>query len=573
MADPVYVKNQGVFSTKAQNGLAPITDPVILRDLYSGKTPYTDMSGTAGYSTAPAVGSPSPTPQGNQPQTPVVPQDTASLFNQGIVQLLHDAKNRTQAVNAQIGAQQNALTNQSLNLSNPLNTTPYQQYFQGLNAGQTIGGMQGTQEAFQPGITSLNTQMQLNNQALQNDISLYKETAQPYAVPYMGSVYNPLSNTFSGGMSGDTTQLIPNAIRNQQLTPEMIQRYGAPYILQVLQGDPGFNFITNQASKSAQVAGAVSGAQWRNVPGTSGFTQTQSPGGQQGGAGNMPPDQINALQQELVSKGYMTPAQVATGPGIFGPQTQRAYAAYQAANGGQSMAGYSSGGVIQPGGTGAMTSTNPINMLSPAAKSLLQTGDFINPYDHNAQLAEVYKLFPNFNPAIAKANTKAIGEQVTNQADVYRAIDAADTNFNMAVDTFKKTKVNNMESPLANAVANALGQHYIGNDDIIRFQSAISTLQTEYASVLGRGGEVTDSVRKSAANVISGNYSMKDLTSLHDYIDKEGKNVINSYTKTIDALSSGGIGTNIQQSPLSPFVGNTETTTANIQNLRLQYKY
>ena len=42
---------------------------------------------------------------------------------------------------------------------------------------------------------------------------------------------------------------------------------------------------------------------------------------------------VSALQQYLVSQGYLTAAQVATGPGIYGPQTTAAVAAWQAANG------------------------------------------------------------------------------------------------------------------------------------------------------------------------------------------------------------------------------------------------
>jgi hypothetical protein len=43
--------------------------------------------------------------------------------------------------------------------------------------------------------------------------------------------------------------------------------------------------------------------------------------------------EVKALQDMLVSRGYMTAAQVATGPGVYGPKTQAALAKYQADTG------------------------------------------------------------------------------------------------------------------------------------------------------------------------------------------------------------------------------------------------
>lgn len=138
-----------------------------------------------------------------------------------------------------------------------------------------------------------------------------------------------------------------------------------------------------------------------------------------------------------------------------------------------------------------------------------------------------------------KATNAAITDQLKQQADVTRAISAADTNFKLLTDTFKG-KVNDFNSPLANQVNNLLQNRVLGNSDVINFQSAVSTLQTEYAAVLGRGGDVTDAVRKSAQNVVNGNYSMNDLIALHDYIAKEGANVIGAYDKVINNLKTSG---------------------------------
>lgn len=248
--------------------------------------------------------------------------------------------------------------------------------------------------------------------------------------------------------------------------------------------------------------------------------------------------------------------------GIVGPKTKTAMAAAgmnvpssPSSNSSKTVVPYNSGS--SGGGAGTLAS------LSGGAFTLATTGDYQSgayPAQKTAALAEVRKVFPNFNPAVAQANAGAIADQTKQQADVTRGITAADSNFNLLTDTFKG-KVNDFGSPLANQVNTLVQKNVLGQSDYINFQSAISTLQTEYATVLGRGGEVTDSVRKSAANVISGNYSMNDLISLHNYIDKEGKNVIDSYTKTIGNLASGTTGS----SSSSTSGGTTGVTSSGIK--------
>lgn len=269
-----------------------------------------------------------------------------------------------------------------------------------------------------------------------------------------------------------------------------------------------------------------------------------------------------------------------TADGINGPQTKAAVQAFQTAHGltPDGIVGPKTLAALNMAGTNksstpptvnstvAATSSNPLSKLSGGAFTLVTTGDYQSgayPAQKAAALAEVRKTFPNFNPAVAAANAGAIADQTKQQADVTRGITAADSNFKLMNDTFKG-KVNDFSSPLANQVNTLVQKNVLGQSDFINFQSAISTLQTEYATVLGRGGDVTDSVRKSAANVINGNYSMNDLVSLHDYINKEGKNVIDSYTKTINNLVSGGTGSSSENNA-STSGGTTGVTSSGLK--------
>lgn len=105
---------------------------------------------------------------------------------------------------------------------------------------------------------------------------------------------------------------------------------------------------------------------------------------------------VSTLQNYLVSQGYLTAAQVATGPGIYGPQTTAAVAAWQKANG------------IQTNGNAGS--------FGPNSKQFLQNpttppqGGVITPDQVTPQNA-----LPLTDPTAAPTNTIAAGATATSQ--------------------------------------------------------------------------------------------------------------------------------------------------------------
>lgn len=429
--------------------------------------------------------------------------------------------------------------------------------------------------------------------AAQGQLTGEQAFQKPVALGYGGAVYQPGGGITSPTNNPGNDPLITAAIQNGQLTPDMITRYGAGAILSTLQSDPGYNFVTGTASAKAQTAAATSGATYKFDPATGTYVQANpsaanaapqpkttlgtSGGSASSGTSSAAPagittSQTQALQQFLISQGYQIPdgatgnygtetaAAVAHwqaangidtsggGSGTFGPKSQAAAAAagFQLPAGG----GTSAAGGVSSGTSAAATSIssgigalNPSNAIDGKTLQFIQTGEMPTgtyPAQADQVRARAQQVIPGFNPTIAQANASAIADQTKQMANTTRAITAADSNFGLMIDTFKNSGVNNQESPALNALNDAAQKGYIGNSDVINFTSAVSTLQTEYASVLGRGGEVTDSVRAAAKNVIDGSYSMSDLTKLHDYIDKESANVIDSYNTTIKNLATGG---------------------------------
>lgn len=96
---------------------------------------------------------------------------------------------------------------------------------------------------------------------------------KPVSLSYGGSIYNPATKSITATNNPTQDPLISTAIQNGQLTPDMITRYGAGAILQTLQNDPTFNFVTGQASKAGQIAAGTSGATYKLNPLTGQYEQ------------------------------------------------------------------------------------------------------------------------------------------------------------------------------------------------------------------------------------------------------------------------------------------------------------
>jgi len=445
-----------------------------------------------------------------------------------------------------------------------------------LNANATQGQFNDSQQPIAQGFISgqqaaMQTQANIAQQPLQSQLALAQAQRQsaldaakaglsatmPTSLSYGAELVNPVSGaTVNGGIFGGTsstgqsgaTGINPaTGLSATSSTADILgylstngvnpTRYDMPGLINAIQnGATAQDIISGKVNVAAQTSAGTSGAGYKFDTATQTFVQPNPSAAQ-----TKAPAALGGFASIADVKAFQQMHGL-TVDGIVGPQTRAAMTAAGMTPTGGSSGGSSSS--ISGGGNSSNTSiATPVQSLSAGAFTLLTTGQ--PPSKAGSQQVtdytnEVRKTFPDFNPAVAQANSKAITTQIGQQADVSRGITAADSNFSLLNNTFSKTGVNDLNSPLANELANKVKGGLLGNSDVINFQSGVATLQTEYATVLGRGGEVTDAVRKSASNVINGNYSMKDLISLHDYIDKEGKNVVNSYTTTIKNLASGG---------------------------------
>lgn len=108
----------------------------------------------------PTLSTQTPTNSGGVPSTPW------DIFAANLTKLLGGAQAASDP--SKLLAQRDQLTNQGLNLANPLNNTPYKEIFAGMSPGNSLSAQNNIGNAVNPGITSINSQLENANQATKN---------------------------------------------------------------------------------------------------------------------------------------------------------------------------------------------------------------------------------------------------------------------------------------------------------------------------------------------------------------------------------------------------------------------
>lgn len=140
------------------------------------------------------------------------------------------------------------------------------------------------------------------------------------------------------------------------------------------------------------------------------------------------------------------------------------------------------------------------------------------------------------NKAKLTALTTSLGQQTTYLNTMERSINTVDDNLKILQGL--AGKVNKSDKPIVNEITNKANSKYFGSGDLAAYKSALQTVRTEYANILARGGQVSDSVRAEAAQLIPDNINKSQLNQVLDVLKTEGQNVKNSAQKQVDDVSN-----------------------------------
>lgn len=145
------------------------------------------------------------------------------------------------------------------------------------------------------------------------------------------------------------------------------------------------------------------------------------------------------------------------------------------------------------------------------------------------------------NLSANKAQLTALNDSLKTQTDyltnTQRALTGADNSFNQIISKFQAAGINDKSMPIANVLSN-LAKYGLGNSDVPAFKAGLAELGNEYQQVFSRGGSVTDTVRKTANDIIDGNISLNDLQKVNNELQSQGQIVVGSAQMEVNKITN-----------------------------------
>lgn len=175
---------------------------------------------------------------------------------------------------------------------------------------------------------------------------------------------------------------------------------------------------------------------------------------------------------------------------------------------------------------------------------------------------------PNFNPAANKADLQSEQANLSNLSKQHSSATAYSETANKNADLMLSliNKIPDTGVPLANKLVRGTLERFMGSEDISNFNTALSTVQPEFARILTQGpsgnGQLSDSARHELQAVVSGDFTRKQLAGAIKILKMDAENRKKSYQDAIDetkqrirSIGSADVApTGSQRPPLESFV-------------------
>jgi len=268
--------------------------------------------------------------------------------------------------------------------------------------------------------------------------------------------------------------------------------------------------------------------------------------------------EVKKLQDFLVSQGFMTPQQVATGPGTYGPQTTAAVKAWQSANGvdNTSGAGYwgprsitAASGIS---GTGKSDPNQPLTdeeyesgvANNPLIKQYTAQGNSVADIEHAAETGDLSGIRNQFGqPFSTQEQQDALAQSENDLQAFYKAQEEKDE---ADAEAALKEKQRTFQDYLINSGENfqadkATADQTAANSGVLFSGSRVqkeNDLKTKYERDLAAKRAGVSADIGNTARDLQYKYGNDAIGGLSDYY-KLGNNVYNPKVATGGVTSSG----------------------------------
>lgn len=157
------------------------------------------------------------------------------------------------------------------------------------------------------------------------------------------------------------------------------------------------------------------------------------------------------------------------------------------------------------------------------------TPDMVTRYGQ-AAILQALQIDPGYNFVTQKASVASDASSLKTQQDyadtTSRAYATATANLKVLNDLVASSGLNQSGIPLINQITNKVKANLTDPGAVASFNTALTGLRTEYAQVLSRGGQVTDTARNEATELIPDNISPEQLQQVVTQLSAEGANAV-----------------------------------------------
>lgn len=213
-------------------------------------------------------------------------------------------------------------------------------------------------------------------------------------------------------------------------------------------------------------------------------------------------------------------------------------------------------------GTTVFGTSGSMDAIGTAIADGRLTPDMVTRYGA-ASIANALQKDPGYNFVTQKASIASDSSSLTeNQkyADTTsRAYETATANLNTLLGFMSTNGINQSDVPIINQITNKAKAGGLDPGSVAAFNASLEGLRSEYAQVLSRGGQVSDTSRANAEKLIPSDISPAQLQVVLGQLSKEGTNAIKEANqKVTDIKTRIGKGGSSTSDLSSVTMGNTQ---------------
>lgn len=191
-------------------------------------------------------------------------------------------------------------------------------------------------------------------------------------------------------------------------------------------------------------------------------------------------------------------------------------------------------------GVNALNQANSLQASHPDANIPSYDPNTMTPQEYQQMAMKAVAASPSFQSSTpeGQANISSLVSQQAYLDTTTRSYQTATSNLGTLQTFMQQNNLNQASVPIINQIANKFKGQTNEAGVVDAFKSSIAGLRAEYAQVLSRGGQVTDSERNAANTLIPDDLNPSQLATVTKQLSLEGQNAINEAQAQVNKIKN-----------------------------------